>query len=96
VSALIGKFVVVRTFSAGVHMGTLLEHHEKEVTLVNARRLWKWAEANTLNEISLRGSSLTQGTRISEPVDRIILTEAIEIIPTTPEAQENLEKSRWL
>lgn len=39
---LIGKKVVVRTYSAGVHVGTLSEREGKEVMLVDARRIWRW------------------------------------------------------
>ena len=40
--SLIGKFVIVRTYSAGVHAGTLASQAGKEVTLTNARRIWLW------------------------------------------------------
>ena len=49
---------------------------------------------NTINEIALHGVD-TEYSRISEPVDKIILTEAIEIVFCTKNAQENLEQSRW-
>lgn len=88
------EFVIVRTYSAGVHCGFLSFQNGKEVHLVNARRIWRWRGANTLHEISLRGVDETY-SRISEPVDRIELLEAIEIIPCTNEAQENLIRSRW-
>jgi hypothetical protein len=90
---MIGKFVIVRTYSAGIHAGVLLAQEGKQVTLGGARRIWRWYGANTLNEISLRGCE--SSSRISEPVAELILTEAIEIIGTTPQAQENLSNSRW-
>ena len=92
---MIGKFVIVRTYSAGVHAGTLAAHAGTEVQLTGARRIWYWKGANTLNEIALRGVHLTEHTRISEPVNRLTVTECIEIIPTTDEARSNLEMSRW-
>lgn len=89
-------FVVVRTCSAGVHVGTLVSQKGREVVLSNARRVWRWRGANTLHEMALRGVSITEYTRISEAVQSITLTEAVEIIPTTKEAQSNLSLSRWL
>jgi hypothetical protein len=89
-------FVVVRTYSAGVHVGTLEAREGKEVTLSDARRIWYWQGANSLHELALTGADLKRGTRISEPVASIVLTEAIEILDTTEAAAENLRISRWL
>jgi len=89
-------FVVVRTRSAGVHVGTLVKHQGREVELANARRVWRWRGANTLHELALHGASEKDYTRISEPVKKIVLTEAIEIISATPEGTANLSRSRWL
>jgi len=86
--------VIVRTYSAGVHVGNLLRHEEREVVLENAHRIWRWRGANTLHELSLRGADM-EWTRISEAVPIITLTEAIEIIPCTVEAATNLRTPRW-
>lgn len=87
-------FVVVRTYSAGVHVGKLVSRRGCDVVLTNARRLWRWRGANTLNEVALRGVA-EEYTRISEPVDSITLTEAIEVLVTTKMAAANLSRSRW-
>lgn len=88
------QFVVVRTYSAGVHTGELVEQNGKLVQLANARRLWRWKGANTLNEVASKGVS-DEYTRLSEPVASVTLTEAIEVLSTTAEARRSLEKSRW-
>ncbi len=90
---MIGEFVLVRTRSAGVHCGTLAEFAGTAVLLQAARRLWRWSGANTLHEVSLRG--VRPPSRVSESVARICLTEAIEVIPCTPEARSNLDAARW-
>lgn len=90
----LGTFVVVRTFSAGVHCGELAAQDGKSVTLINARRIWRWRGANTLHELALNGAD-EKWTRISEPVAAIDLTEAIEVIGCTAEARNNLQRSRW-
>jgi hypothetical protein len=86
-------YVVVRTYSAGVHCGVLASHQGKEVVLTDARRIWAWQGANTLHEISLRGAGV--GSKISEAVAEIVLTEAIEVIPCTAVAEANLRASTW-
>lgn len=89
--------VVVRTYSAGVHVGRVIERRtSKEIKLGGAVRVWRWKGANTLHELALHGASLTEFTRISEAVSEITLTEAIEVILCSAEGAENLLKSRWL
>lgn len=81
------KYVVVRTYSAGVHIGELAVRKGKEVTLHNARRLWSWSGALSLSEVSQNGIS---GGKVSCPVPSIDLTEAIEIIPCSEVAEAAL------
>ena len=91
---LIGKFVVIRTYSAGVHCGVLLSREGKEVELSDARRIWYWSGANSLSQASVDG--VAEESRISVAVPSIVLTEAIEIIECSDKARENLSRSRWL
>lgn len=85
------SYVIVRTDSEGVHFGILESQRGQEVVLSDARRIWRWA--GTLSELSLHGAD-QDWTRISEPVPAIKLL-AIEIIPCTMGATENLKRSRW-
>ena len=87
-------FVLVRTYSAGVHCGTLVARQGAEVTLSNARRLWRWRGANTLHEVAIRGVD-SAWTRISEPVSEILLRGAIEVLLCSADAAANLSASRW-
>ena len=87
--AFIGKVCVVRTYSAGVHIGTVLQSTETEVLLKDAKRLWKWSGAFTLNEVATKG--VAQDSRISEAVALILLSNKIEIIPATEEAMTTYE-----
>lgn len=85
---MIGQYVIVRTYSAGVHAGVLKEQSGKEVTLTGARRLWFWKGAFTLNDVANKG--IKEGSKIPSPVSEIKLTEAIEIIPCTDAAQASI------
>ena len=87
------KYVVVRTYSAGVHVGELKARRGKEVDLVNARRIWSWRGANTLHEISLHGVAV--GSKVSETVAEITLTEAVEVIIASEEGAANLKAATW-
>jgi len=54
---LIGKKVLIRTYSAGVHFGTLREKNGIECILENSIRIWKWDGAATLSQLSIDGVS---------------------------------------
>jgi hypothetical protein len=89
-TTLVGQHCVVRTYSAGVHLGVVAFRHGTVVGLTDARRLWKWNGAFTLNEVAMNGVSKS-GSRISAPVTMIELTEAIELIPTSEIARASFD-----
>lgn len=88
------KAVLVRTYSAGVHFGYLKRRDGKEVELERSRRIWRWAGAWTLNEIATAGLDV-DNSKVSAPVTSILLTEVIEIIECTPEAEKCLNEAKW-
>ena len=83
-------YVVVRTYSAGVHVGELKSRKGKEVVLVNTRRLWKWCGAFSLSEVAIEG--IKEGSKPSIAIPQIILTEAIEIVKTSSVAEKILRE----
>lgn len=85
---LTGKTVLVRTYSAGLHFGTLAQANGKLVHLTNSRRVWNWTGgALSCSEIATKGIT---GGKIAVEVPAIFLTEAIEIIPMSAEAEKCL------
>jgi hypothetical protein len=84
-------FVIVRTYSAGVHAGYLKERNGKEVTLINSIRIWKWAGAATLSQLAMEGTKDPKNCKFPQAVSSITLTEAIEIIPCTEAARQSIE-----
>lgn len=89
---LMGKHCIIRTYSAGVHMGILEFQEGTEVMLTKSRRIWKWGNnAFTLSEVAQNGIN-PSNSRIAQEIPEIYLTQAIEIIPTTQAARETFEK----
>src|SRR4030043_1328723 len=84
------EYVIVRTYSAGVHAGYLKSRNGKEVTLINSRRIWGWKGAASLSQLSVDGTSDPNGCKFPCEVLRIELTEAIEIIPCTETARKSI------
>jgi hypothetical protein len=88
-------YVCIRTYSAGVHFGYLKSEVIAEggyyaVELENSRRMWSWAGANTLSDLSENGSKKPNDCKFTVPVSRIKLM-AIEIIFVSEKAKENLD-----
>lgn len=83
----VGKYCVVRTYSAGVHAGVLQSARGTEVTLTDSRRIWSWTGALSCSEIATTGIS---GGKVAVAVPIQYLTEAIEIIPATEESEKCL------
>ena len=93
---LIGKYVIVRTFSAGVFAGTLASRDGKEAVLTDTRRIWQWSGAATLSELAMRGTSDPDECKFPCPVSLILLTEVIEIISCSAEGEKSIrEVPEW-
>lgn len=86
---LIGKPVIIRTYSAGVHFGILDARQGAEVRLKDTRRIWYWNKAFTLSKVALDGID-HHSSKLSVTIPEIVLTEAIEIIPVSANAAQNI------
>ena len=83
-------YVIVRTYSAGVFAGYLESRNGKEGVIRNARRLWKWVGAASLSQLANEGVKSPDECKFPAEVDRIEVTEIIEILDVTPEAKKNI------
>src|SRR3990167_5760948 len=71
------KYVIVRTYSAGVFAGYLEKRTGKEVVVRKARKLWYWDGAATLAQLAMEGVSKPQNCKFPCEVDKVELLEAI-------------------
>lgn len=83
----VGKYCVIRTYSAGVHAGVLKSARGTEVELTDSRRIWSWTGSLSCSEISQAGIT---GGKVAVSVPQQFLTEAIEIIPCSEVAEKCL------
>ena len=90
-SRMVGKKVIIRTYSAGVWVGEIAEKDRNEVIVKNARRMWRWfaAESISLSAVAVHGINESKSS-IVEPVDAVWL-EAIELIQCSDKAIKSLE-----
>lgn len=85
----IGRRVLVRTYSAGVHIGTLVSADGMECQLRDAFRLWQWKGGGlSLSAVAVNGIKDGRLNRTPE----IALTNCIEFIPTSVDAEASFER----
>lgn len=85
------KYVIVRTYSAGVFAGFLESRVGQEVVMRQARRIFYWDGAASLSQLAINGTTKPQNCKFPEAVDRVELLQAIEILDCTTAAKKSIE-----
>lgn len=83
------EYCVVRTYSAGVHIGFVKafgEKHPQHAELINSRRLHYWNGAASLSQVAMDG--VDNSSRIAVALPKLELTDVIEVIPCSEKAAE--------
>lgn len=88
------RYAIIRTQSAGVFAGYIESKDGKQVVIRKARRLWYWEGAASLSQLAQSGTSKPESCKFPEEVDRIEVTEAIEILDATAEAKKTIDTVR--
>lgn len=84
------KYVIVRTYSAGVFAGEIISRKGREVIMKNARRLWYWKGAASLSQLAMEGVSSPADCKFPCEVDKVELLEVIEILDVTEKARKSI------
>lgn len=92
IETMIGRYCIVRTFSAGVFAGILASREGKEAIVTGARRLWYWKGASSLSQLAMEGTKSPSSCKFAMPVAEVLLTEVIEIIPATDDALQSIQE----
>lgn len=85
------KYVIVRTYSAGVFAENLESRNGQEVVLKNARRLWYWDGAASLSQLATDGTSKPENCKFPCEVSSVELLQAIEILDVTEKAEKSIK-----
>ena len=94
-SPMIGKKVMVRTYSAGVHFGTLVSKSGQNAVLENAHRVYYWSSACSLSQLAMEGDKDIEKSKISMAVTQIELDRVIEVISMTDSVFNQLTSKIW-
>jgi len=90
-------YVMIRTYSAGVHCGYLKSREGKEVELLDSIRIWKWDGAASISQLAMEGTNAPDGCKFGVPITTsLLLTESIEVIEMTETAKQSIQNvSSW-
>ncbi len=85
----VGRYVILRCYSAGVHAGYLVSQTGDQAVLRDARRLWSWCSRGGVALSGLAVHGLASG-KIDTLLPEIALTGVIETIPCSDVARESI------
>ena len=89
------QYVIVRSSLAGVFCGTLENKNGTEVVLTNARKIYRWQGAYTVEDIAVKGLN-AEASQITVQVGEIVIDDVCQVLPTTDAAQKILtEAPTW-
>lgn len=89
---MIGKYVIARCYSAGVHAGFVESVDGENVILTDSVRLWSWKAKDGIALSGVAQSGLSKDKSrldIKNPV--IYLTGVCELIPCSEQAKESID-----
>jgi hypothetical protein len=85
-NTMLNKHVIVRADKAGVFFGTLTNKEGDEVILKDARKLYYWSGAKTIEDIADKGVTNPYNCKFTVVVNEITIIGACQIIPCTKDS----------
>jgi hypothetical protein len=89
-SGLIGKYVIARCYSAGVHAGKVAAVDGENVVLTDSRRLWSWKAADGIALSGVAQHGIKAGSKLDVVNPIIYLTCVCELIPVADGVEESI------
>lgn len=90
---MVGEYVILRCYSAGVHAGTLVSQTGDQAILADSRRLWSWVANDGVALSGLAVHGLKSG-KVDATLERIALTGVIETIPCSAKAKASINGAK--
>lgn len=87
---LIGKYVIARCYSAGVHAGTVEAVDGENVILRDSRRLWSWSAVDGIALSGVAQHGLKSGCKVDVVNPTLYLTGVCELIPVAEGVKEQI------
>ena len=87
----VGKYVIARCYSAGVHAGTVVSVDGETCVLAGSRRLWSWKANDGVALSGVAQTGVQSGCKIDVVNPEIYLTGICELIPCADVAKESID-----
>lgn len=91
VSHCTSDYKIVRSRDAGVFAGYVDSRDGDSVVLTDARRIWYWAGAASLSELSQKGTALPGSCKFPAAVPRVEVLGVCEILDASDKARVSIE-----
>lgn len=91
----VGKYVICRCNSAGVHAGILVSQEGDQAILKDSRRLWSWRNKGgvALSGLAVNGIDASQ-SKIDVSLPELALTGVIETIPASAKCEDSIREAK--
>jgi hypothetical protein len=86
----VGKYVIARCYSAGVHSGFVRSVDGDTCILTDSRRLWSWKAKDGIALSGVAQTGVKEGCKIDVPNPEIYLTGICELIPCSDVSKESI------
>ena len=87
----VGKYVIARCYSAGVHAGEVVSVDGENVILKDSRRLWSWKANDGVALSGVAQNGLKSEGKVDTLNPEIALTGVCELIPCSVKARESID-----
>jgi hypothetical protein len=87
----VGKYVICRCYSAGVHAGFFVSQNDDVVVLKDSRRLWSWKAKEGVALSGVASNGLADGCKVDSMVSLIRLTGVIETIACSEKVKVSID-----
>jgi hypothetical protein len=91
------RYGIVRCHDAGVHAGYIKSIKDRNVEIINSRRLWRWNSSdNTLSGLSQQGPYSIEECKFGDMVPEILVADMCEIDYCSDKARKAImNKENW-
>lgn len=86
----IGKYVIARCYSAGVHAGEVVSVDGGNVILKNSTRLWSWKAQDGIALSGVAQHGIKKDSKLDTVNPEIYLVDVCELIPCTEKAKDTI------
>ena len=87
----VGKYVIARCYSAGVHAGEVVSVDGENVILKDSRRLWSWKAKDGVALSGVAQNGLKSEGKVDTLNPEISLMGVCELIPCSAKARESID-----